>query len=534
MDGTSWGTFLAEHLLELGIRSVEHVGLTGASTILAVVIGVPLGVLAFRLRWLRGPILSTAGIMQTIPSLAMLTLLLALLHKTGVWPAMVALTLYALLPIVRNTLTGVEGVSSEVMEAARGIGMTQQQQLWMVRLPLAMPVIVAGIRTAAVAAVGIATLSAFIGAGGLGQFINRGLALGNTQLILLGAVPAALLALLVDFAVGAANRALDPRRKRSRRRLRDLVVRTSIICLPLAVCAVGAAGYVKTRADVVIGSKNFSEQFILGHMMALVIEDQTDLTVDRRFCLGGTMICHGALINGDIDLYPEYTGTALIAILGGEPSADPAEVYQRVSREYQRLYDAQWLTPFGMNNTYAIAVREKDATRHGWKTISDLESSAAELRAGFTAEFSERPDGYPGLRKAYGFQFGEVLDIEPGLMYEAIAAGDVDVITAFATDGHIVEYNLTLLVDDRRFFPPYYAAPVIRSRTLQEYPGLRKALSTLGETLDLATMRELNFKAVREAQRRSPREVAREFLISRGLLDAENRPADPRASERAL
>jgi len=402
------------------------------------------------------------------------------------------------------------------MEAACGIGMTQQQRLWMVRLPLAMPVIVAGIRTAAVASVGIATLSAFIGAGGLGVFINRGLALGNTQLILLGAVPAALLALLVDFAIGAANRALDPRRKRRRRSARDLVVRTTMICIPLAVFAVGAVGYLKTRADVIIGSKNFSEQFLLGHMMALVIEDQTELKVDRRFCLGGTMICHGALINGDIDIYPEYTGTALIAVLGQEPSADSEKVYQRVWEEYRRRYDAQWLTPFGMNNTYAIAVRQEDAQQHGWKTISDLKSSADELRAGFTAEFSERPDGYTGLRRAYGFPFGQVQDIEPGLMYKAIAGGQVDVITAFATDGRIAAYNLTLLADDREFFPPYYAAPVVRSQTLQTYPALRRALNTLGDTLDVATMRELNFKVVHD--KRSPREVAREFLRSHGLL----------------
>ena len=519
MDTPSWTTFVVDHLPELWLRTVQHLMLTGVSTGLAILIGVPLGILAFRTQWIRGPIVGTAGILQTIPSLAMLTLLLALLHKIGALPAIVALTLYALLPIVRNTLTSMEGVSPEVMEAARGIGMTRWQQLWIVRLPLALPVIVAGIRTAAVAGVGIATLSAFIGAGGLGQFINRGLALADTRLILLGAVPAALLALLVDIAIGAANWALDPRRKRRRHTSRNIVVRTSIICLPLLVFAIGAAGYVKTRPDVTVGSKNFTEQLILGHMMALVIEDQTDLTVDRRFCLGGTMICHGALINGEIDLYAEYTGTGLTAVLHDETSADPNEVYEFVSREYQHRYDARWLRPFGINNTYAIAVREKDAAQHGWKGISDLEAFAAKLRAGFTAEFSERPDGYPGLRQAYGFQFGEVRDIDAGLMYEAIANGEVDVIAAFATDGRIAAYNLTLLVDDRRFFPPYYAAPVVRSQTLQTYPVLRKALSTLGETLDDATMRELNFKV--DHEKRGPREVARKFLLSRGLLREE-------------
>jgi len=326
MDTPSWTTFVVDHLPELWLRTVQHLVLTGISTGLAILIGVPLGILAFRTRWIRGPIVGTAGILQTIPSLAMLTLLLALLHKIGALPAIVALTLYALLPIVRNTLASMEGVPSEVMEAARGIGMTRWQQLRIVRLPLALPVIVAGIRTAAVAAVGIATLSAFIGAGGLGQFINRGLALADTRLILLGAVPAALLALVVDFAIGAANWSLDPRRKRRRRSARAIAVRAAIVCLPLVVFVIGAAGYVKTRPDVTIGSKNFTEQLLLGHIMALVIEDRTDLTVDRRFCLGGTMICHGALVNGEIDLYAEYTGTGLTAVLHDEASADPDEV----------------------------------------------------------------------------------------------------------------------------------------------------------------------------------------------------------------
>jgi osmoprotectant transport system permease protein len=516
MEAPSWTAFVVDHLPELWLRTVQHLMLTGVSTGLAILIGVPLGILAFRRRWIRGPIVGTAGILQTIPSLAMLTLLLALLHKIGALPAIVALTLYALLPIVRNTLASMEGVSAAVMEAARGIGMTRWQQLRLVRLPLALPVIIAGIRTAAVAAVGIATLSAFIGAGGLGQFINRGLALADTRLILLGAVPAALLALLVDFFLGAAGWALDPRRKRHRRSAGGIVVRTTTICLPLAMLAIAAAGYARTRPEITVGSKNFTEQLLLGHMMALVIEDRTDLTVDRRFCLGGTMICHGALVNGEIDLYAEYTGTGLTAVLHEETSADADQVYQFVSREYQRRCDARWLPPFGINNTYAIAVRKEDAVQHGWKTISDLEQAAAGLRAGFTAEFSERPDGYPGLRGAYGFPFGEVRDIDAGLMYEAVAGGEVDVIAAFATDGRIAAYQLTLLADDRGFFPPYYAAPVVRNQTLQRYPVLGEALSSLGRTLDDATMRELNFQV--DHQKRSPRGVAREFLVSRRLL----------------
>ena len=200
MTPHSFGHFVLERLPELWLRTGEHLMLTGCSTATAMLLGIPLGILLFRVPLLRTPAMGVVGVLQTIPSLAMLAFLLALLHKIGVLPALIALTLYALLPIVRNALTGLEGVSKETMEAAEGLGMTPAQQLRMVRLPLASPVIVAGIRTAAVVSVGIATLSAFIGAGGLGQFINRGLALSDTRLILLGAVPAAILALLVDFS----------------------------------------------------------------------------------------------------------------------------------------------------------------------------------------------------------------------------------------------------------------------------------------------------------------------------------------------
>lgn len=516
MDG-EWTSFVVDRLPELWLRIGQHLMLTGVSVGFAILIGVPLAILAARVTWIRGPILGTAGVMQTIPSLAMLTLLLALLHRIGAVPAILALTMYCLLPIVRNTITGLQGVSAEVMEAARGIGMSRGQQMCLVRFPLALPVIVAGIRTAAVMGVGIATLSAFIGAGGLGQFINRGLALADTRLILLGAIPAALLALLVDFALGAANWALDPRRKAGGRSRAKTAARVAAIILPFVVFVTGGFSYVRTRPDIIVGSKNFTEQILLGHMMALLIEEHTDLKVDRRFCLGGTMISHGALANGGIDLYAEYTGTGLTTVLNQEPIADADEVYEKVSREYRRRFDAQWLAPFGMNNTYAITVRQADAERYGWKVVSDLEARAADLHAGFTAEFVERADGYPGLQRGYGFGFGRVTDIGAGLMYDAIANGEVDVIAAFATDGRIATYRLMPLVDDRHFFPPYHAAPVVRNETLRRFPEVRDALGKIAGVLDDQTMQELNRRV--DQEKRSPESVARAFLLSRGLLD---------------
>jgi len=453
----------------------------------------------------------------------MLAILLALLNKIGAIPAIIALILYALLPIVRNTLAGLEGVSAETIEAADGIGMTERQSLWMVKIPLAMPVIIAGIRTAAVVGVGIATLSAFIGAGGLGQFINRGLALSNTNLILLGAIPAAMLALIVDFSIGAAEWGIRPVRQMEKGTLKAKLKPLGLV-LPLLLICIGFIAYFThsspgyqgvsnggTQRDVIrIGSKNFTEQLILGEMMAQLIEERTDLAVERRFNLGGTMICHGALTSGEIDLYAEYTGTGLTAILGREVVTDQAEALNIVGREYRERFKVEWLAPFGFNNTFTITVRRAEAQSRGWKRISDLASRAGELRAGFTAEFMERPDGYPGLQQKYGLGFGEVSDLDPAMMYEAVAKKEVDVICAFATDGRIAAYDLKTLVDDRRFFPPYHAAPIVRSEVLKAHPEIRQALEPLAQRLDDSAMQRLNYEV--DENKRGPREVARSFL----------------------
>lgn len=531
-----FGGFLSDvvgsRIPELLLRTGEHVILTGISTGIAIILGVPLGILAVRIRWLRGILTGAVGILQTIPSLAMLAILLALLQKIGALPAIIALVMYALLPIVRNTLAGIEGVSPSVIEAARGIGMTPQQRLTLVEIPLALPVIVAGIRTAAVVGVGIATLSAFIGAGGLGQFINRGLALSNTNLILLGAIPAAILALLVDGAIAVSQWGIEYKKiGDSSGTVFKRIIRILAIMAPLFIVIAGLASYYSQRdmplssvfksdsaasGIVTIATKNFTEQFILGELIAQIIEDKTNIVVDKKFNLGGTMICHGALISNEIDLYPEYTGTALTAILNKEVLANPEEAFELIKKGYKKRFEAVWLPPFGFNNTYTITVRADDAKEYDLSSISDLASVAGNLKAGFTAEFVERPDGFPGLRKEYGLEFARVIDLDPSIMYQAISNGEVDVICAFATDGRIAAYNLQPLEDDSSFFPAYYAAPVVRSEVLESYPELESALKVLSGVLDDKTMQRLNYQVDEEKQQ--PSLVAREFLKERELI----------------
>ena len=519
--------------VELWLRTGQHIMLTGVSTLIAICIGIPLGVFAAKHARAERPLLAGVGILQTVPSLAMLALLLAMLQQIGALPAIIALTLYALLPIVRNTVTGLRGIPPDIREAARGVGMTAAQQLRLVELPLALPVIVAGVRTAAVVGVGIATLSAFIGAGGLGQFINRGLALSNTDLILLGAIPSALLALAVDGAIAAFQWGIETRR-RVREPARIWATRMAT-ALPALILIIGAIAYWSTTGSgsvrqaspqagqgaggtVRIGAKNFTENLLLAEMIAQLLEARTDLRVERRYGLGGTMIAHNALREGAIDLYVEYTGTALTAILRAPSMSDPQAVYDRVSKVYAERFDLVWLRPFRIDNAYALAVRRAVARERAWTTISDLAREAKRLRAGFTPEFSERPDGYPGLAAAYGLEFGRVYDLEAALMYRALAEGEVDVISAYATDGRIDALQLVLLDDDRHFFPPYFAVPVVRADALARHPEIRTVIAPLSSILDDKIMRELNWAV--DGEKRTPRKVATEFLRAKGLLPA--------------
>ena len=299
--------------------------------------------------------------------------------------------------------------------------------------------------------------------------------------------------------------------------------RTVLRILPAAalagLLAVTACAPRDGRDTVAVGSKEFTEQLILGEMMALLIEERTELRVVRRLNLGGTMICHTALTRGDIDLYAEYTGTALTAILDEAATADPDAAFETVKQAYARRFDCTWLTPFGFNNTYTLTIDSAFAAEHGVTSIGDLEELAGGLTAGFTAEFAVREDGYPGLQAAYGFRFGENIDMDPGLMYRAVDRGEVDVICAFATDGRIAAYDLTTLDDNKGFFPPYYAAPVVRNATLAAHPELRDVLERLAGLLDDDTMRRLNLEV--DEYKREPAEVARDFLIARELVPAQ-------------
>jgi glycine betaine/choline ABC-type transport system substrate-binding protein len=278
--------------------------------------------------------------------------------------------------------------------------------------------------------------------------------------------------------------------------------------------AVGCRG--RARAGVVVGSKNFTEQIILGELLAQQIESHTAVHVDRRFNLGGTLICHRALLAGQMDLYPEYTGTALTAILNEPPSNDPADVYQRVRDGYRDRFGLEVGPPLGFNNTFAIVVRGDDAARLNLHSISDIIPYAPQWRAGFGYEFMERSDGFRGLSRAYGLKFASaprIMDL--GLLYRALKEKQVDVVAGNSTDGLITALGMVALEDDRRFFPPYQAVTIVRRAAFEQHPNLRAALDVCGGKISDDDMRRMNYTV--DGDQRDPAVAARDFRHAHNL-----------------
>ncbi len=506
--------FWISHRAEMLGALAQHVVLTLAATATAIALGLPLGIVAARRPRLGTALLAVANIVQTVPSLAMFGFLVAvpLIGGVGARSALIVLVLYALLPVMRNTVAGIQGVDRAAREAGVAMGMTPRQLLLQVELPLAMPTIVAGVRVAAVVGVGAATIAAAIGAGGLGDYIFRGLSMTDPTVILAGAVPAALLALAVDAALGWLERVLTPGAKRQWRVTPRAVAATAIALALIVGAGFGLSGRWGTR--VIIGSKNFSEQVILGELLAQAVERGTDLRVDRRLNLGGTFICEEALRSGAIDAYVEYTGTALTAIFHQPTTRDRAEVYARVASAYAAT-GRTTLPPLGFNNTFAILIRAADARRLHLKTISDVSAYTPKWKAAFGYEFLEREDGYKGLAGTYHLRFAgppRVMDLT--LSYRALASGAVDLIAGDATNGLIKGLDLFMLEDDRRYFPPYDAIPVVRTQALAAHQELRAAIERLAGRISEETMREMNYEV--DVRHRDAGAVVREFLDALG------------------
>ncbi|GAA0083674.1 glycine betaine ABC transporter substrate-binding protein [Clostridium sp. CTA-7] len=508
---------------------LEHIQLTVIAVLIAVVIGVPLGIFITKNKKLAKGVIGFANLTQAIPSLAILGFLIPVIG-IGSAPAITMVVLYSMLPIIKNTYTGVTNINPDMLEAAKGLGMTSGQTLELIKIPLAMPVMMAGIRMAAVTAVGLMTIAAFVGAGGLGYLVFSGIQTVDNNLILFGAIPAAILALIIDWITGKIEEATMPngikksdgtmkvKRNGSNKNKKRNIIIASLLAVAVIGGALASSLLSKNDNKIVIGSKNYTEQLILGNMLEELIENKTDIDVETKLNLGGTQVAFNALKSGSIDMYVEYTGTGYVNILNiKEPNSNTDEVYNVMKDRFKKDYGIEVLNPMGFNNTYAMAVTKETADKYNLKTVSDLAKISSELVAGPTIEFANREDGLLGLNKAYNMGFKTVKPIDGGLRYTALNSNETQVIDAFTTDGLIEQFKLTILEDDKNFFPPYYAVPIINEKTLEKFPELREVLGELDGKLTDEKMRKLNYEV--DVNKRDAKAVAKEFLQAEGLIN---------------
>ncbi|MEO7674250.1 MAG: ABC transporter permease/substrate-binding protein [Pyrinomonadaceae bacterium] len=508
--------FLKQNWPELLTLTREHIFLVFISTGFAILIGVPLGILLTRVKSLQTPILGFANIMQTVPSLALFGLLIPIpfIGGIGARTAVIALALYALLPVIRNTVTGILGIDPKVREAAAAMGMTGGQILRMVELPLAMPVMLTGIRVAVVISVGVATVAAAVGAGGLGTYIFRGLRQNDNNLLVSGALASALLALLCDFALGQFEKsyAIGERASQFRRRvLASAAVAVLAMIVGIGFLAAAGSGPFETDTPsgrkIVVGSKDFTESVILAEILAQVLEKQ-GVTVERKFELSGDLP-HRSLLASQIDVYPEYTGTAYTSILKHAPVTDPQAVYDQTKAEYADKFKLAVSPQLGFANDFAILVRGDVARANNLKTISDVVSISRGWQAGFGQDFMSRADGYPGFSKAYGFTFAkQPREMDLSLTYRALQSGELDIIAGNSTDGLISALDLFQLEDDKHYFPPYQAVFIARHDAV---PVLNEVFEKLRNAISTEEMRMLNYDV--DGNKQAPRDVAAKWML---------------------
>ena len=510
---------MSEQLALLPGYLTAHLQLTLVALLIGAGISIPLGIAVTRRRGLEGPILGAAAVIQTVPSLALLAIMVPALaalagvvsrwgvelSSIGYLPAIIALSLYSLLPILRNTVAGITGVDDALIEAAKGVGMTPAQSLRRVELPLAMPVIVAGLRTATVWVVGTATLSTPVGATSLGNFIFSGLQTRNEAAILMGCVAAAGLAIGLDQLIRAVETGL-----RERRPIRVWIAGAVVASL----FAYAGGSWLVARSDetpvVSIGSKTFTEQYILAAVMGQWIEERTDVRA-REIQSLGTTVLFDALVAGDVDVYVDYSGTVWAEHMGRTTLPGRAEVLRGVTEWLEGEHGLRVVTGLGFQNAYALGMRRDQAERLGIRTISDLARHAPDLEIAGDYVFFERAE-WEAIESAYGLAFDAERSMDPTLMYDAVEAAQVDVISAYTTDGRIAAFDLVLLEDDRGAIPPYDAIVVTSARLARAAPEVNDALAELGGLIDETRMQRMNF-AVDDAGR-SPGDVAAEFIAT--------------------
>ena len=492
--------------------TVEHILISLLAISIASVLGIILGIIISEYRRFSGLILGTVNILYTIPSIALLGFFITI-TGVGNTTALIALIIYALLPIIRSTYTGIVNINPLIIEASEGMGSTKLQQLFKIKLPLALPVLMSGIRNMVTMTIALAGIASFVGAGGLGVAIYRGITTNNSAMTFLGSLLIALLALIFDFILGIIEKRLT-NHKRTKYKMNF-----KLIILGLFIIIFGAYFSLNSKKDktINIATKPMTEGYILGQMLTELIEQDTDLKVNMTTGVGGgTSNIHPAMLKGEFDLYPEYTGTSWEAVLKKEGSYDESK-FDELQKEYKEKYNLEYVNLYGFNNTYGLAVNKDIAEKYNLKTYSDLAAVSNNLIFGAEYDFFEREDGYKELQKVYNVDFKKKIDMDIGLKYQAMKDKKIDVMVIFTTDGQLAISDVVVLEDDKKMYPSYRAGTVVRSEILSKYPELKPVLEKLNNILDDKTMADLNYQV--ESEGKKPEDVAREYLQEKGLLE---------------
>ena len=493
--------------------TIEHILISLLAISIASVLGIILGIIISEYRKFSGLILGTVNILYTIPSIALLGFFITI-TGVGNTTALIALIIYALLPIIRSTYTGIVNINPLIIEASEGMGSTKLQQLFKVKLPLALPVLMSGIRNMVTMTIALAGIASFVGAGGLGVAIYRGITTNNSAMTFLGSLLIAILALVFDFILGLIEKRLTNHKRVKYK------INPKLIILGLFIVIFGAYFSLNSKKDktINIATKPMTEGYILGQMLTELIEQDTDLKVNITNGVGGgTSNIHPAIVKGEFDLYPEYTGTSWEAVLKKEDSYDESK-FDELQKEYKEKYNLEYVNLYGFNNTYGLAVNKDIAEKYNLKTYSDLAKVSNNLIFGAEYDFFEREDGYKELQKVYNIDFKKKIDMDIGLKYQAMKDKKIDVMVIFTTDGQLAISDVVVLEDDKKMYPSYRAGTVIRSEILSEYPELKPVLEKLNNILDDKTMADLNYQV--ESEGKKPEDVAREYLQEKGLLEA--------------
>lgn len=493
--------------------TIEHILISLLAISIASVLGIILGIIISEYRRFSGLILGTVNILYTIPSIALLGFFITI-TGVGNTTALIALIIYALLPIIRSTYTGIVNINPLIIEASEGMGSTKLQQLFKVKLPLALPVLMSGIRNMVTMTIALAGIASFVGAGGLGVAIYRGITTNNSAMTFLGSLLIAILALVFDFILELIEKRLTNRKRVKYK------INPKLIILGLFIVIFGAYFSLNSKKNktINIATKPMTEGYILGQMLTELIEQDTDLKVNITNGVGGgTSNIHPAIVKGEFDLYPEYTGTSWEAVLKKEASYNESK-FDELQKEYKEKYNLEYVNLYGFNNTYGLAVNKDIAEKYNLKTYSDLAKVSNNLIFGAEYDFFEREDGYKELQKVYNMNFKKQIDMDIGLKYQAMKDKKIDVMVIFTTDGQLAISDVVVLKDDKKMYPLYRAGTVIRSEILSEYPELKPVLEKLNNILDDKTMADLNYQV--ESKGKKPEDVAREYLQEKGLLEA--------------